>query len=149
MITCDIHHGIETLCRTEYANGTYITPVLRLVGVNNGAGHDRKGILGCALRVFTCPFNVFKCCPCSAFFHLHYTRLSVTGALRKECHGVATSKCINSTTEEGLAIFVFAIYRYIPRAVEDFTQHRIREEAGCICRSAWHPWTGEFRPLLQ
>ena len=133
----------------EYANGTYITPVLRLVGINNGAGHDRKGTLGCVLWDFTGPFSVFKCCPCSAFLDLHYSRFSVTGALREESHGISTSKCVNSTTEEGLAIFVFAIYRYISSAVEDFAQQGIREETGCICRSASHPWTGEFRPLVQ
>ena len=133
----------------EYTNGTYITPVLRLVGVNNGAGHDRKGILGCVLWVFVGPFSVFKSCPCSAFFDLHYTRFSVTGALREECDGIATTKCVNGTTEEGLAIFVFTIYRYISSAVEDFAQHGILEKTGCICRSARHAWTGEFRPLLQ
>ena len=134
---------------SEYANGTYITPVFRLVGINNGAGYDRKGILGCVLWVFSSPFSVFKCRPCGAFFDLHYTRICVTGALREECHDIATTKYVNGSTEEGLAIFAFAIYRYISGAVKDFAQHGIRVETGCICRSARYPRTGEFRPLLQ
>ena len=99
--------------------------------------------------IFSGPFGVFKCCPCSAFFDLHYTRFSVAGALREECHDIATTKCVDGTTEKGLAIFAFAIYGYISSAVEDFAQHGIREETSCICRSACHIWTGEFRPLLQ
>ena len=139
MITCDIHRGIETFCIFNgHANGTYITPVLGLVGVNNGAGHDHEGVLRRELRVFSGPFTIFKCCPCSALFDLHYTRFGVTGALREECHGVTTTECVNGTTEEGLAIFVLAVYRNVSRTVKDFAEHGICEETGCIGRSACH-----------
>jgi hypothetical protein len=115
-----------------------MTPVLRLVGVNNGAGHDHKGVLRRVLWVFSGPFTVFKCRPCSAIFNLHYTRFGVTGTLREECHGVTTTKRINGTTEEGLAVFVLAVYRNVSRAVKDLAQHGIHEETGCIARSACH-----------
>ena len=139
MITCDIHRGIETFCKFNgHANKTYITPVLGLVGVNNGAGHDHEGVLRRVLGVFSGPFTIFKCCPRCALFDLHYTRFGVTGALWEECHGVTTTKCVNGTTEEGLAIFVLAVYRNVSRAVKDFAQYGIREETGCIGRSACH-----------
>ena len=139
IITCDAHPRIETFCLVdEHVNGTYMTSVLRLVGVNNGAGHDYEGVLRRELWICFRPFIVFKCCPCSTIFDLHYSRFRVAGAFRKQCHCISMTKCVNGTTEEGLAIFVLAVHRNISRAVENFAQHGIRKETGCTGRSACH-----------
>ena len=89
------------------------------------------------LWVFSNPFTVLECRPCSTFFDLHYARLCVAGALREERNRVAMAKGFNRATEEGLAILALAVYRFISRAVKDLAQHRSHEETGCVGRSTY------------
>ena len=132
MMTCYMAGWLSYIVQVDrHAKGTYITAVLRLVGVNDSAWHNYE-FLRCLLRVFAGPFIVLECCPRGTIFDLHYARLGVTSALWEECHCVTTTKCLNRSTKKSLTILALAVHWYVPRAVEDFAQHRIREEAGYI-----------------
>ena len=69
---------------------------------------------------------------------MHYVWCGVAGALWKQRYCITRTEGFNGAPEESSAILALAVYMDISRAVKDFAEYRIGEEASWVHRSAYH-----------